>query len=131
MLMRQMGRLDLACNTTSLYNIISGKRFDKVMDGVMKLVSSTENEEGIKVFQLPSLALRLGHNIAKCAQIKMSICLRQDDDVGYGEADKFLKLHANEWTDRVSTVALATLKTNHFQKPELLPLTDDHDGGSN
>ena len=109
--MRQLGRLNIACNTTHSYDLLSGKGFDKIIAGVMKLVVPSESSEGIILFRRPALALRLGHNLAKCSQIKMGMCRRDYNDVGYREADTYLKLHAAEWTDKVSTIALATLKT--------------------
>ena len=36
-----------------------------------------------------------------------------------------MKLHHEEWEDSVSSIAHATLKTNHFNKNELLPFTSD------
>ena len=37
----------------------------------------------------------------------------------------FFKLMHNEWKDVISSIALATLKTNKFNKPEILPITED------
>ena len=48
-----------------------------------------------------------------------------EDQVGQKEAETFLTLFNNEWTDSVSSVALASLKTNKFNKPTLLPVTSD------
>ena len=41
------------------------------------------------------------------------------------EAETFIQLHSSEWTDKVSSIALATLKTNNFNKSEMLPVTAD------
>ena len=41
------------------------------------------------------------------------------------EAETLIHLHSSEWTDKVSSIALATLKTNNFNKPEMLPVTAD------
>lgn len=123
--MRQLGRLNIACNCEQLFDLLNGKGFDRIITGVLNLVIPTDSEEGIKTFEKPALALRLGHNLVKCAQIKLGMCLREDDDQGYREADTFLKLHSAEWTDKIASIALATLKTNKFQKPDILPITED------
>ncbi|KAL3875691.1 hypothetical protein ACJMK2_033619, partial [Sinanodonta woodiana] len=73
----------------------------------------------------PGLALCLGHNLMKCAQIKRGIALRQDDDIAYRESSKFLELLDAEWSNRVSSTAHATLKTNKFNKKDILLLTSD------
>ena len=49
---------------------------------------------------------------------------QQNDPLKEG-IETFIHLHSSEWKDKVSSIALATLKTNNFNKPEMLPLTDD------
>ena len=76
---------------------------------VFSRIVPTDSSQGIKRFQRPALALRLGHNLLKCAHLKLGMCLREDDELGYKEADTFVKLSNAEWTDRVASIALATL----------------------
>ena len=51
--------------------------------------------------------------------------IRQQNGPLKEEAETFIQLHSSEWTDKVSSIALATLKTNNFNKPEMLPVTED------
>ncbi|KAL5008510.1 hypothetical protein ScPMuIL_014091 [Solemya velum] len=41
------------------------------------------------------------------------------------ESNDFLQLHSTDWAHLISSVALATLKTNKFNKPMALPVTKD------
>ena len=129
--LRQLARLKIAINDMTeskhdqMYDIIAGKHFDLVVSAVKELVISYETEEGIIAFEKPGLALRLGHNLVKIGQIKFGMALRTDDTVGEKEAESFSKLLSNEWCDQISTIALATLKANKFNKPEILPVTSD------
>ena len=78
-------------------------------------------KEDITIFEKPALALRKGHNLKKIVHIKYGTSLREDDYVGQMEAEVFLKLLNQEWTDKVSSIALASLAVNKFEKPKLLP----------
>jgi len=79
----------------------------------------------IRVFDTPSLAFRLGHNLLKCAEMKRGLGIRQQNSTTKAEAETYIQLHSSEWTDKVSSIAMATLKTNNFNKPEMLPITAD------
>ena len=108
-----------------LIDYLTGGRFDDILSGIESLAGLQENAEGIRVFEIPSLALRLGHNLFKCAELKRGMGIRQQNGPLKEEAESFIHLHSSEWTDKVSSIALATLKTNNFNKPEMLPLTAD------
>jgi hypothetical protein len=41
------------------------------------------------------------------------------------DADAFLALHKADWTNRISSAALATFKRRKYNNPDVLPLTDD------
>lgn len=73
------------------------------------------------MFDTPSLALTL----VKVAELKRGIAIRLTDDVMKRESDDFLLLHTTDWTYLISSIALATLKSNKFNKPMALPVTSD------
>ena len=129
--MRQLARLKMQVNLKKekkiyqLFDMISGKQFDYVVQGVRDMSGMFESDEDVVRFEKPGLALRMGHSLIKVAEIKFGMCLRNDDDVGSNEAETFSKLHRREWTDLVSSAALASLKANKFNKGDVLPLTDD------
>lgn len=128
--MRQLGRLH--CKLVNddelkqpLSTYLSGKQFDHTIEAVYAVCDYTVNEQDVPIFQKPGLALRLGHNLVKVAQIKRGLAIRQDDNLAEMEAERFLKLKYAEWPDRVSTIALTTLATKNFNEPDMIPLTTD------
>ena len=128
--MRQLGRIKMELdrsdsNRHHMKHYISGRGFDLVIDAVYAVAELVSNEQDDKIFRKPSLALRLGHDIIKMAELKRGKSIREEDDVGEKEADRFIKLKKAEWADRVSTIAVTTLSTNKFNKPSFLPLTKD------
>ena len=127
--MRQLSRLKLELSDDGagiqLMDYPTGGCFDEILSAIENVAGLQENAEGIRVFEIPSLALRLGHNLLKCAELKRGMGIRQQNGQLKEEAETFIQLHSSEWTDKVSSIALATLKTNHFNKPEMLPVTED------
>jgi len=127
---RQLARLKMTLNNmknedNSLNDILCGKKFDDVIAAVHQLTGLHENEEDVNRFEKPGLALKLCHNLGKAAEIKIGINLRKDDSMELKEAEDFLKLMKAEWKNFITPAALATLKTNRFNKGELLSLTED------
>ncbi|KAL3854014.1 hypothetical protein ACJMK2_013298 [Sinanodonta woodiana] len=120
--MRQLARIKISLEPKcdQLADIICGKQFDNVVNATNTLCNKIQNNEKVFVFEKPGLALRLGHNLMKCAQIKRGNALRNDDESGYKEASRFLELKDAEWADKISSIALTTLKTNKFNKNDLL-----------
>lgn len=123
--MRQLARLKIACKATYMKDLIKGSSFDLVVSGVKELVVPEQNEEGITVYKSPSLALTLGHNLKKVASVLFGVAMRRDDHVSMAAAETFLKLMNLEWADKISTIAVVSLKTNKHNIPQLLPVTDD------
>ena len=129
--MRQLARLVLEINDNeseprnSISEFINGDGFDKIVHGVELLAGFSKSKENISVFAIPSLAIRLGHCLNKIAQMKRGIALRETDDKSLKDAENFLKLMESDWTDNVSSIALASLRTNKFNKPPMLPVTED------
>ena len=126
--MRQLARLKIALNilpSTQLSSFLCGKRYDDIIKAVYEMCGLQSSQIGRHMLQVPSLALRMGHLLTKCGEIKKGIAVREDDDVNLKEADNFLSIHKSEWADRVSSIALATLRRKRFEKPQALPLTSD------
>ncbi len=93
---------------------------------VLKAVRETAGyDQDSQSFKIPSLAIKLGHALKKCAEIKESRALVQQDDSAQQEAGAFIRLYNNEWNDRISRVARQTLDTKQYNKPKLLPLMED------
>ena len=73
----------------------------------------------------PSFGLQIGHSLAKCAMIKRGRAIRLKDDDMKTEALDFYQLFEMEWTDKVSSHALQTLKERRYYKEEEVPETSD------
>lgn len=128
--MRQLARLKMQLNKThnqdeGLHFYVNPSKFDAVVTAVKQLAGYSRNNAQISVFETPSLAITLGHNIGKAAEILRGIAIRNKDDVLKRDAEDFLQLQSSEWNHLVSSVALATLRTNKFNKPTALPVTSD------
>jgi hypothetical protein len=121
---RQLGRLRQQLGQP-FENTISNKKYEEVIKAVDILCSKSCSDDGMPIYDIPSLALRLGHNLKKLAQIARGKALRQDNNAKYQEAEKFLKCFEGDWQDSVSSIALASLNSNKFNKPQLLPVTED------
>ena len=123
---RQLARVKLVSGKFSqLEDLMTGKNFDAVVNATNRLCNFRVTSSGKKEYGIPSMAVRLGHLLLKCSQIKRGMALREDNDDKRISAENYVFLHQTEWTDRVSSIALATLKRNKFEKPQVLPLTDD------
>nr|XP_022290881.1 uncharacterized protein LOC111102433 isoform X2 [Crassostrea virginica] len=125
--MRELGRLLISLRETdkdinSLDDAIHPMKFPAVVRCTKFLCGFKENSNS---YSNPSLALKLGHSLKKCAKIKKSIALIQGNEDSTKNADAFFTLCENEWTDSVSSSALQTLASNKVNKGHGLPLTDD------
>ena len=128
--MRQLGRLKLKIQEVSksakqLTRYINGRSFDIVIAAVEKLCSLSVDDSGRRTFGNPSLALKLGHSLAKCAQVQKGIAIREDNVEMRQEAESYLGLHNPDYSDMISSPALSTLKCRKHNKPLELPLTED------
>ena len=74
---------------------------------------------------VPSLALKLGHSMKKCAQIYRGVGLREKDEEIITNTKNFLELMEFEWSDRISSSSLSTLEKKKANKVEMIPLTSD------
>ena len=76
-------------------------------------------------FNVSGLPLKLGHNLKRCAAIKISRTI-EDDDINTKEMTKgFLKLLDINWKEIISRQALATQAETRFNKTDLLSWSAD------
>ncbi|XP_053390953.1 uncharacterized protein LOC123563710 [Mercenaria mercenaria] len=69
--------------------------------------------------------MKIRHLLKKCVRIEKSAALIAGDSERSKQANDFLGLIEDEWTDEVSCCALQTLKQNKMNKAQALPLTED------
>ncbi|KAK4881212.1 hypothetical protein RN001_004531 [Aquatica leii] len=99
--MRQLARLIIQVRSTSsltnLEQILLPKNFDIIVKSVKQLCVSTINAEKFHNYEIPSLALKLGHSLRKCAQISRGVALRTGDLRRDREMQGFLEVMNLEW----------------------------------
>ena len=127
--MRQLARLLQTLRVQSkrtdacLEEFIDTSMFDAVVDAVKVLCRfDAESRLGIGI---PSLALKLGHNLKRCAQVLKSSALRRKDEEAIKRAKRFLDLYEADWTSKISSRSLASLLSRKQNKIEYLPLAED------
>lgn len=104
----------------SLVEVIKPKNWKKFIQGIM-VVAGYENT----TVNVPSLSLKIGHSLSKCAQILRAQALIEGNDKKLRETDRFLQLYKDEWEYRVSSHALSALHGAKFNKPMYVPLAED------
>ena len=79
-------------------------------------------EESGNKYNTPSLALKLGHSLKKCAQYTKNHALQAEDGFRKDKADNFHQLCSTDWSGEVSDQALSTLNENRYNQPKRIPL---------
>ena len=131
--LRQLGRLVLTLRSLTegeevfLADFLKPDLFDLVIQAVMVVCQLKENtpESGTPEFGIPSLSLKLGHSLKKCALILQGEALRNRDGELLETAKMYLQLHESEWSDKIASHALSTMANLKFNKPDILPVTSD------
>ena len=105
---------------STLSDYLSPDKFEHITASVRSLASyqSIDNRYGV-----PSLALKVGQSLVKCALIKKAEQIQQGQDTT--AVSRFLELYDMEWTDQVARGALSTLREKRWNNPPLIPLTRD------
>jgi len=73
----------------------------------------------------PSFALKIGHEMRRCAELVRNFALKRHDRDTLRKADDFLEVRKYEWPKVVSGHALSTLHRRKQNKPDMLPCTTD------
>nr|XP_023028017.1 uncharacterized protein LOC111516064 [Leptinotarsa decemlineata] len=128
--MRQLGRLLLqmkSCDKkiSSLSEALRPVFFDNLLKAVKCLCSSSFNDQIVQKYGIPSLALKIGHSLRKCAQIVRSEALRKGDLNTDRETKGFMDIMDLEWRHKISSIALKTLHERKINCTEMLPITSD------
>ena len=114
--MRMLGNLRLRLQSLlqkdnyQLDDVITGEGFDKIIEAIECEGQAFIDESGRWGYKKPSLALKLGYIIKKLAYVKQGQAVRNEDTKAKQDAEIFITLHNSEFTDRVATPALASLR---------------------
>ena len=96
--------------------------FHKAMESIKTLCQYNSETN---TFGIPSLALKIGHTLKKCAMVKTNVAVCDGQtDVAKG-CQEFRSLCKDEWSDLISSGALQTLNAATRNKGQSLPLTED------
>lgn len=98
---------------------------DKFRDITQAVKNLAGHNEDTGRYITPSLALKLGHCLKRCAKILKSKALQHADPVMKARATDFNDLCVLEWSQNVSSAALTTLQQRKWHKPTTLPISSD------
>ena len=101
--LRQLARLKVQCNVGRIKELINGASFDKVVSAVKILASAETNDEGIRVYKTPSLALSMGNNLKKVAATIAGNAVKEDDQKGL-KGEHINITHQNVNIQKCSTI---------------------------
>jgi len=127
--MRDLGRLLLelrkldrsGSGATQLGQYLRPQGYDLLVKGVRAM---SQWNESSNVHGIPSVAIRIGIALNKCAQIVLMQAIK-DCDKGREEEVRSFKALMPEWTHDVSSHAHRNLYNKQFNKESALPLADD------
>ncbi|XP_057666792.1 uncharacterized protein LOC130900289 [Diorhabda carinulata] len=129
--MRQLGRLSLELKKQgelfqNLNEMLIPEKFDVIVNAT-KVVCLSQRQDTTKrpEFGIPSLALKIGYGLKKCAAIERGQSLRKGDLRQNRKYLGFLHLLNLEWAVKISSNALSTMHTRKSTAEDLLPVTDD------
>ena len=108
-------------------DFISPTQFDAIIAATKVLCShniQAENDH-LSAFDRPSLALKVGNHLKRCASILRGIALRKQDTGLKDDAEAFIDLMESEWGSKISSAALRNLSDKKFNKAPILPVTSD------
>ncbi|XP_067268768.1 uncharacterized protein [Pseudorasbora parva] len=124
--MREAGRM-LVCarklgNLQSIKDFFTPSNFYHCITAVKYTAGFRDEDE---VFTVPSLALKLGHNLKKMSDIAECEAMIAGEENDVKNAKIFKQMYATKWNECVSASALKTLNEAKWNSPELLPFTED------
>ena len=128
--MRELGRLVEGIMTieenknVELSNFLRPEKFDIIVKAVRN-VAGFSGENGQLEVGIPSLALKVGYSLQKCASILTGQALRSKDESALKDSKNFQRLMKSEWEYTVSHHSLTTLHERKFNKVNVPPLADD------
>lgn len=115
----------LKCEVSNLTYFLRPEKFDTIVHATKELCVNQVCSQKRPEFEMPSLALKMGYALKKCASIERGAALKRMDLNTDEVLKSFLKLMELEWATRISSNALSTLYKRKINQPQLLPLTSD------
>ena len=110
--------------TGFLKDFLKPKHFDSLVEAARDLAMKEETEDSI-VLKKYSVALKCGPSLNKCCVVLKGIARRNSDDQGEKEAKRLQNLIEDEWSSKVTSVALRSRKEKKRNEVILLPTPAD------
>ena len=107
---------------TCLQDCVNPKNFGFVVEAATELSGWDEEEDCMAT---PSIGIKLGHSLKKCAKILKGEGIRNCSKTLKNMADDYTTLIELSWNDEISRVARTELEQRKWNAPKLLPLTSD------
>lgn len=124
--MRETGRVVLQGKKNGkLQNILDffvPANFPHVLQAVRKVTGFSEETN---TYKTPSLALKLGHNLKKIANIVECEGMMSGEENTARNAQVFKQLCDTKWNESISAHALRNLSEAKWNAPQLLPFAED------
>lgn len=125
--LRELSRLTLklkSCNPSvkCLDDIISPLLFPEVLLAVRQLCGWNEESNTV---QTPSLGIKIGQLLGKISGLVVSKAITEGNPESRKRGKDFIALLDREWDDEISKVNRTELETRRWNKPQLIPLTED------
>eukprot|EP00105_Crassostrea_gigas_P014934 XP_011431779.1 PREDICTED: uncharacterized protein LOC105331337 [Crassostrea gigas] len=122
---RELGRLLLFCKKRSINcvdDLLKTSNWDILIESIKSVCGFLDTKRS---YTAPSLAIKLGQSLVKCANYMKSEGLKESNEEKVKTADAFLTLYENEWTESVSSHAHSTLNEKKYNKHLIIPLVED------
>src|SRR6218665_33804 len=111
---------------TTLDSLLTGSNFDRVVAATERLPGRYKDTETRRpMCRKPSVGLKLGHLLRRCAELKKGDAIRTEDEVMGKKAYTFISLHGSEWNSKIASASSTSLKNSQYNNPDILPLTKD------
>ena len=126
--MREMGRLLDHLHKNQEFKKYTMKDFlvvEKFGDLVKAVKEICAFDKDARKYQIPSLALKIGHSLKRMANILLADAIERKNSVDQRSAEQFIKLYDMEWTHCIASRAHTTLLEAKWNRPPLLPITED------
>lgn len=124
--MREMARLLITARATtplkSTEDLVMPSNFPHVIQAVRSVAGYDLDSNSYKT---PSLALKLGHSLAKVVGIVQCNAIIANRNAVAESAKKFYALYQKRWAESISSAALSTLHQAKWNEPHVLPFTQD------
>lgn len=125
--MRELGRFLIEARKLNddiirLQDCINAQQFRVTAEAARKTAGYKEKE---KKFKTPSLALKIGHSLKKCAEIVLGEAFMLEDESMKRNAKAFIRMYDMDWNHEISNHALRSMEENTWNSSSTLPLTRD------